>query len=139
MVLLPPRGRISVIHVEDLGRLLLALIDPGCPDRLMVEPDDGRHTGWSHEEFGQALGRAVGRRVVTLTMPRSLVRLGARIDGLFRGDSAKLTADRASYFCHPDWTVEPARGAPETLWRPAIGTEQGLTETARWYRAEGWL
>ena len=27
-VLLPPEGRLSLIHVDDLGRLLLALADP---------------------------------------------------------------------------------------------------------------
>jgi len=138
IVLLPPRGRLSVIHVDDLARLLLALTDPAMPD-MLVEPDDGREGGWSHEEFGQALGRAVGRRVVTLSTPRSLLRLGARIDGLARGKAAKLTADRVSYFCHPDWTVHPSRGAPEELWLPIIGTDEGLASTARWYRGEGWL
>jgi len=138
IVLLPPRGRLSVIHVDDLARLLLALTDPAMAD-MLVEPDDGREGGWSHEEFGQALGRAVGRRVVTLSTPRSLLRLGARIDGLARGKAAKLTADRVSYFCHPDWTVHPSRGAPEELWLPIIGTDEGLASTARWYRGEGWL
>ena len=139
LVLLPPTGRLSVIHVGDLARLLLALTDHSCPERLLVEPDDGRQGGWSHAEFGQALGRALGRRVMTLSMPQSILLLGARIDGLVRRDKAKLTADRAAYFCHPDWTVEPSRGAPESLWRPAIDTEQGLAETARWYRAQAWL
>ncbi len=139
LVLLPPTGRLSVIQVGDLARLLLALADRSCPRRLLVEPDDGRHGGWSHAEFGQALGRAVGRRVMTLSMPQSILMLGARIDGLVRRDKAKLTADRAAYFCHPDWTVEPSRGAPEMLWRPSVDTDQGLAETARWYREQGWL
>jgi nucleoside-diphosphate-sugar epimerase len=139
LVLLPPTGRLSVIHADDLARLLLALADPACPQALLVEPDDGRHGGWRHDEFGQALGRAIGRRVMTLSMPQSILMLGARIDGLVRRDKAKLTADRAAYFCHPDWTVEASRGAPETLWKPRIDTDQGLADTARWYREAGWL
>ena len=139
LVLLPPAGRLSVIHSVDLAQLLLALAEPACPDRLAIEPDDGREGGWSHAEFGQALGRAVGRRVMTLSMPQSILMLGARIDGLVRRDKAKLTADRAAYFCHPDWTVEASRGAPEALWKPRIDTDKGLAETAKWYREAGWL
>ena len=138
IVLLPPKGRLSVIHVDDLARLLLALVDPAMPD-MLLEPDDGRDGGWTHEQFGRALGRAVGRSVMTLSTPRALLRLVARIDGLARGQGAKLTADRVSYFCHPDWTVHPSRGVPNTLWMPAIETQQGLADTARWYRSEGWL
>ena len=139
LVLLPPGGRLSVIHADDLGRLLLALADPGAPNGLLVEPDDGRHRGWSHEEFGQALGRALGRRVVTFSTPRAILNLGAGIDRLVRRASAKLTPDRVAYFCHPDWMVDPGRGAPETLWRPEIDTETGLADTAKWYRQQRWL
>jgi len=138
-VLLPPEGRLSVIHVEDLARLLLALADPSAPKGLLIEPDDGRHQGWRHAEFGMALGRALGRRVMTLPTPRPLLNFGARIDRLARRDKAKLTADRVAYFCHPDWLVDPGRGAPETLWKPEIETEQGLKSTANWYREAGWL
>jgi uncharacterized protein YbjT (DUF2867 family) len=138
-VLLPPEGRISLIHVDDLSSLLLALADPSAPKGLLVEPDDGRHRGWSHEEFGLALGRALGRRVVTLSTPRPILNLCAWIDRLARGDKAKLTADRVAYFCHPDWMVDPGRGAPEALWKPEVDTEQGLGKTANWYREQGWL
>lgn len=138
-VLLPPEGRLSLIHVDDLARLLLALADPAATKGLLVEPDDGRHRGWSHEEFGRTLGKALGRRVVTLSTPRPILSLCARLDRLARGDRAKLTADRVAYFCHPDWMVDPGRGAPEGLWRPEIDTELGLAETAKWYREAGWL
>ena len=138
-VLLPPEGRISLIHVDDLGRLLLALADPTAPKGLLIEPDDGRHRGWGHAEFGKALGRALGRRVVTLSTPRPILNFCAGIDRLVRRDRAKLTADRVAYFCHPDWMVDPGRGAPEGLWKPQIETEQGLRDTAAWYREQGWL
>jgi uncharacterized protein YbjT (DUF2867 family) len=138
-VLLPPEGRLSLIHVDDLARLLLALADPAAPKGLLIEPDDGRHGGWRHEEFGQALGRALGRSVVTLSTPRPILDLCSRVDRLVRRDKAKLTADRVAYFCHPDWMVDPGRGAPETLWKPEVHTEKGLTDTAKWYHEEKWL
>ncbi|WP_294119955.1 NAD(P)-dependent oxidoreductase [Sphingomonas sp.] len=138
-VILPPEGRLSLIHVDDLGRLLLALADPNAPKGLLVEPDDGRHGGWSHREFGQALGKAVGRSVATVSMSRPILDLVAKVDGWMRGSRAKLTADRVAYFCHPDWMVDPGRGAPEHLWKPQVETEQGLADTAKWYREAGWL
>jgi len=137
LVVLPPPGKLSLIHVDDLARLLLALAM--SDETLLVEPDDGRPGGWTHDEFAHALGRAVGRRVRTLSAPRIVLRLAARADTLFRGSGAKLTRDRAAYFCHSDWTVSPDRAAPAALWQPRIETEQGLADTARWYEAQRWL
>jgi nucleoside-diphosphate-sugar epimerase len=138
-VLLPPRGRVSLIHVDDLARLLLALTQRGVAKRLLLEPDDGRPDGWSHKEFAQALGRAVGRRNVSLSAPRPLLRVGAFLDGLFRRGRAKLTQDRAAYFSHPDWVAHPHNAPPSGLWHPQIETHQGLAATAAWYREQGWL
>jgi nucleoside-diphosphate-sugar epimerase len=138
-VLLPPRGRLAVSHAEDLARLLLTAAVSDSPLGATIEPDDGRPGGWSHEEFGKALGRAVGREVVTISTPRALLRAGALIDGLVRRRRAKLTSDRVAYFCHPDWTIASARAVSPTLWKPAIDTEKGLADTAGWYRAKGWL
>lgn len=139
VVLLPPRGRLSLLHADDLASLLLALAEPDAPSGLLVEPDDGRAGGWEHREFGKALGRAIGRRNLCLSTPRTLLRAGATVDRLMRRDKAKLTRDRAAYFCHPDWVVDPSRAAPADLWKPRIGTEEGLAATAAWYREQGWL
>ncbi|HEY6661935.1 MAG TPA: NAD-dependent epimerase/dehydratase family protein [Sphingomicrobium sp.] len=138
-VLLPPSGRVSLIHVDDLARLLLALIPRGTQKRLTVEPDDGTPGGWTHKDFARALGQAVGRRNLSLSTPRPLMRLGARLDRLLRRDRAKLTPDRAAYFSHPDWVVTSGRFPPPDLWHPRIETHQGLAATARWYGEHGWL
>jgi nucleoside-diphosphate-sugar epimerase len=134
IVMLPPRGRLSLIHVDDLARLLLALAEPSAPDALPVEPDDGRDGGWSHRVFAKALGEAVGRRLLTVPMSSPLLNGFARIDEMVRGERAKLTRDRAAYFCHPDWVADPARAAPKDLWQPEIATAEGLASTYRWYR-----
>lgn len=139
IALTPPGGRMSVAHVDDLARLLLTLAakdDHGS----IFEPDDGKPGGWTHAEFfGQAIGMAVGKRVTAIALPRPLLALAARADGLLRGAGAKLTPDRVGYICHPDWVSDPAKSPPADLWRPQIGTTEGLAQTAAWYRAEGLL
>ncbi len=139
-VLLPPEGRLSVIHADDLAGLLvtLARTQDHATHREIYEADDGRHGGWTHKTLARAIGRAVGRGgVLAVNMPATLVKIGARLDRLLRRDRARLTPDRASYFCHADWTARPAMHVPEAIWKPAIETEQGLMETAEAYRAAG--
>ncbi|MGJ8537480.1 MAG: NAD-dependent epimerase/dehydratase family protein [Parasphingopyxis sp.] len=139
LVILPPKGRTSLIHVEDLCRLILATIASDATISAFYEPDDGTRNGLSHVEFAHALGRAVDRSVRAVSMPAPLVRLGARLDRLFRGENAKLTPDRARYFCHSDWVANPALTPPADMWLPSIPYEAGLADTARWYREQGWL
>ena len=139
LVALPPRGRFSVIHVEDLCRLILALLD--APENIgsTYEPDDGREGGWDNRHFARTLGRLFGKRATTIAMPRLVLAGAARLDRLFRRGGAKLTPDRVSYFCHPDWVTRAERRPPATLWQPEVRTATGLKATAEWYRQHGWL
>jgi len=139
LVALPPKGRFSLLHVEDLCRLILALVDR--PDTFLktYEPDDGRPEGWDHRHFARTLGRVFGKRAATVAMPKMVMHGAARVDRLVRRARAKLTPDRVRYFCHPDWVVAAEARPPESLWTPAIRTPTGLKETASWYQAQGWL
>nr|WP_208402926.1 NAD-dependent epimerase/dehydratase family protein [Sphingomonas japonica] len=138
VVALPPPGRFSIVHVEDLARLLIALAQ-ATGDHSMYEADDGTPGGWTHVDFARALGRAVGQRVLPLSLPRAILALGARLDRMARGDKARLTPDRVGYLAHPDWAIDPAHRPPPSLWTPQVGTPQGLAATAMWYRAHGLL
>ena len=140
LVVLPPGGRFSVIHVEDLCRLILAVLDDDDSRSALYEPDDGTPGGWAHAEFARVLGIAFGRdRTRTLAAPRPGVQVAARLAKLLRGSKAKLTPDRARYFCHPDWVAAADRKPSPRLWQPKVETQAGLKATAEWYRAEKWL
>lgn len=135
---LPPKGRLSAIHAEDLARLIVAMVET-APARAFYEADDGQPDGWSHRDYAHMIGAAVGRNPLTLALPKAALNLGAALDGMFRGSKAKLTRDRVSYMTHPDWVIDPAKRPPASLWMPRISTADGLKATADWYRAEGWL
>src|SRR3546814_17208484 len=105
LVALPPRGRFSVIHVEDLCRLILAVIDEPETVAETYEPDDGSDNGWDHRHFARSLGRVFDKRATTLHMPKFLLRAAATLARLFRRKRAKLTPARVGYFCHPHWVV----------------------------------
>lgn len=138
VVPLPPAGRLSIIHGEDLARLLVTLAGGDSSAQATYEPEDA--TGaMRYADFARAIGHAVGRRIVPLPLPAPLLRLAARGDRLLRGTSAKLTADRVAYMLHPDWGADPSRHPPAALWTPRIGTAEGLSATAAWYRAHGLL
>ncbi|MDT8279723.1 MAG: NAD(P)-dependent oxidoreductase [Erythrobacter sp.] len=141
VVPLPPGGATSIIHVDDLAGLLVTLAGNAAPTRKKIhEPDDGREGGWSHKELAQAIGQAVGKRsVFALHLPRAVMQAAAAADRLLRGDRAKLTPDRVSYMCHPNWVARFDRAVPAAVWQPAIAGKDGLRATAQWYRREGWL
>jgi len=139
LMLMPPKGRVSVIHADDLARLLVALAHASAPVNWLIEPDDGKPGGWTHREFAKALAEAIGTKAAVISSPGILLRLAAHADQLFRGEKAKLTTDRAAYFSHRNWVVEPKRAALPELWRPEIDTVRGLRDTAAWYREKGWL
>ena len=138
-VTLPPAGKLSLIHVDDLARLLLAVIPFAEARAKIYEPDDGVAGGWTHQSFAKAIGWALGKNITTLSLPRGVMMAGAKLDRLFRGDKARLTADRVSYFCHPDWVADPERAVPPEIWQPKVTTREGLKATAEAYRMAGWL
>ncbi len=140
VMLLPPGGRLSVIHVSDLSALLLALTQERENSLTRTyEVDDGTPGGWDHRDFGVAIGRAVGRTVRTFATPQWLLNVAARTDRMVRGRNAKLTPDRVDYFCHPDWVVAKRKQPPKRLWLPQVKTQDGLAATAAAYREKGWL
>ena len=137
----PPRGgRASIIHVDDLARLLLALVPGGeSVSHQMFEPDDGHKHGWSHYELARAVGWAMGRRPWVVHLGRASLDRAARIDRMVRGAKARLTPDRVGYMSHPDWVVSPFQRPPAVLWHPEIPTREGLKQVAKWYRDHRWL
>lgn len=136
-VTVAPPGRISLIHVDDLARALLALAGGG-PSRAIVEIDDGGN-GVSHREFGLAIAHGLGRAgVVTVPLPARLLAPAALALALI-SRKAKLTPDRAAYIAHPDWVARGGNAALAGLWAPRYDLAKGIADTIAGYRSRGWL
>jgi uncharacterized protein YbjT (DUF2867 family) len=141
VVPMPPKGMTSIIHVEDLARLLVALA-PANPitKGQTYEPWDDNAFGYDHQELAKMIGEAMGRdQVFAPNLPEGLLRLGAQIDQAVRGRKAKLTPDRVGYMTHSDWVCDMKKAPPISIWQAVWGGEDGLKMTAEWYRREGWL
>jgi len=138
ILLLPPAGRLSLIEVRDLARLLLACARNPAK-RAIYEVDDGTVRGLPHKELARALGEAVGKRVLTLRMPSAALHAASLLDRSLRRGKAKLTRDRVRYFCHPDWVARRSMAPPARLWKPKTPYAEGLRLTAEAYREAGWL
>jgi nucleoside-diphosphate-sugar epimerase len=139
LVGLPPGGAFSVVHVEDLCRLMLAVLEDADSRSELYEPDDGRDGGWEHREFAHELGKVYGKKPMAFLLPRPVMRIGSAFDRLLHGKKAKLTPDRVGMYCHPDWVAAAERRPSPRLWTPQVPTEAGLEQTAAWYREQGWL
>lgn len=128
----PAAGRSSLIHVRDLARLLAALCgqEGDAYAGALWEVDDGTSGGLSHPDLAVAFGRALGRKVRAIPVPRALLMGIAALDAIARGRRAKLTADRVRYMCHPDWVADPSRKPPGEFWRPEIPADSGLAAIA---------
>ena len=136
-----PHARISLIHVDDLARALLALATTG-PSREILEIDDGSG-GYTHADHAAAIGRALGRsRVRMLPVGTGLLTSAAAVAtsiARMQGQLPKLSRDRARYLAHPDWVARGGNAALAGLWQPQIRLDAGMADTVRDYRKRGWL
>lgn len=141
LMMLPPAGRGSWIHVDDLAAALLSAATlADWPMAQLFEVAGEPSGGVSHVELARTIARAAHRADARqISAPAWLVRLAARGDRLVRRDRAKLTPDRAHYMVHPDWVSRAAHAIPPSLWQARIPLADGLQATADWYRRHGWL
>ncbi len=99
--------------------------------------------GWSHREFAQALGAAVGRQVRALSLPPRLLHAARRpasrsLDPPRQGEADRRTGC-AGFAIPTGWRGPSGSPRPVSVWHPAVATPGGLRATADWYRASGWL
>lgn len=139
-----PKGRISILHVDDLAAALLRLTTAG-PSGVVLEIDDGAGdalNGYSHADFARAIGLGLNRSLFVLPVPEAALRLGADVATFaarLRGTMPQLSHDRARYIAHPDWVARGGNATLAGLWSPKLDAAAGIADTVAGYRAKGWL
>ena len=134
-------ARLSLIHVADLAEALaLALDQPPPPSTYEI--DDGREGGYSYRDMADAAGRALGRRPLSLAVPRAVMAAIARVNAIghsLGGSVQILTPGKVREIFHSDWTAHDRRLAAALGFRPRFDLATGFSETILWYRRQGWL
>ena len=131
-----PAQRLSLVHVRDLAAGLLAAADRG---------KGGQKYHLAHAEVITARGladrveEAVGAPALALGIPPAAVRIGAAISETLTGGRSIFHRDKAAEMLAEGWACEVGAAERELGWAAKIGHVDGLLETARWYRKQGWI
>jgi nucleoside-diphosphate-sugar epimerase len=135
--------RLSLIHVEDLGRFAAASAGSAVARGQTWELDDGATEGHSWNDLTAAAARALGTHARALTIPKAFLTVMARGNALkaaWTGKPQMLVPHKLPEVLHADWLCHhrpPADAGTE--WQPQWAIGPGFAETVRWYRQEGWL
>jgi uncharacterized protein YbjT (DUF2867 family) len=139
-----PKGkgaRLSLIHVQDLAEVLALALAGSFPSSV-YEIDDGHPGGYGYGDMAEAAGRALGRRLTRVPVPRPVMAAVAGLNSLGQalGGSVRiLTAGKVAEIFHTDWVANDRRLAATTGFRARYDLWTGFEDAVRWYRAEGWL
>lgn len=129
----------SLIHVHDAVQALLA---------AGGTPRAGRTYCVTHpqvvtwREFALAVGQALGRRPMLLSIPRLVagaVAAGSELVAAVSGTAAILNRDRVREMTQRRWVCDGSRAISELNLAPAFDMARGVAQTADWYEEAQWL
>ena len=134
-----PDRPVQLIHVRDLAAALIAAADSNVSGRVyhVAEP---RIRPWS--EVAALIARAVGRVPVGVPIPRSLLRFAALMSetgARATGRATIFNREKVRELLAPGWICTTDRAERELGFVASTPLEEGIRETAEWYRHEGWL
>jgi nucleoside-diphosphate-sugar epimerase len=128
-----PGARASLLHVDDLARAIVKLLDSAA--EATYELHDGHEAGYSWDEIAtlveQVAGRGAGWRV---KLPGGVLRAVATINLLaskLLGYRPMLTPGKVNELRHPDWVCDNTEISRDTGWQPLISLENGLSSILR--------
>jgi len=132
---------LSLIHVIDVCQAIWLALTRETRPQSTYFINDGQPVYYL-DEVTALLAEAVGTWTVPVLVPAIAVRLaegvltvGQRI-GLA---PSRLTADKLGELRKGTWTCSSDLITDTLGFKPEVPLRQGLSETAAWYRANGWL
>lgn len=143
--------RYSVIHADDLARLLI--LAGGQGKRLSSDaaageaPTEGIYFAAAEQhptyaELGRLVAVALGRKAVLVPTPPRSVWLAAGATELAAQLLRRpflLNVDKAREAWAGSWVCSAQRAADELGFRVGATLQQRFRQAAEWYRREGWL
>lgn len=128
-----PRGaRFSLLHIDELARLVADLLSGDAGWGAIHEPDDGRPGGYAWPDLLSAVAALRGRPVRCLRLPGSLLSVfgaGNALLARLLGRAPMLSPGKARELRWPDWVSAGNASLASCAWRPSIDLAAGLRST----------
>lgn len=128
---------LHLIYAPDLAAALVRAADGPTGTFAVADP---RVYAWS--EVVDEIATALGRRPLRLRLPVPLVRSFARVTeaiGHALGRVVTFNREKAEEMLAPGWVCELAGSEPFLDRAAATPLREGVAETVRWYKRQGWL
>jgi nucleoside-diphosphate-sugar epimerase len=134
----PLNRRIQMIHVGDLAEALVRAAQARATGIFHIaEP-----TAYTWAEMLDHVAAAVGRRGSRVRVPAALLKVaagGSQAAARLTRRPAVFDSEKALELLAAGWLCETDTARRKLGFEAVIPLPQGLRDTARWYRAHGWL
>ena len=134
-------NRVAGVYGPDLAEAIAAILEspPNAPAIWQISDGGGAYT-W--RDLLAALEQAAGRLLRIIPLPPPVWSALAAVAEAFAastGGEPLLDRSRVIEMRQPAWLADGSALQAATGWRPTVGIEQGIAETMRWYRQQGWV
>ena len=138
VVPLPGDGEqeLSLVFAGDLARALIAAAE--SPATLGGTYHAAHAEVVTARQLGEALGRALGRRIRCLRIPGAVLRVALRA-AHFVAPSDLPLPDKANELLAPAWRASSDAIRRDAGWHAETDLERGIATTLAAYRDAGWL
>ena len=123
-----PSQQFSLLHVEDLSRLVISLLNAKITNQLILEPDDGYIGSYDWRTIQNITSDYFGKKVRLVTLPSSMLLSTAHLNMLFSKlikYSPMLTPGKVRELVHDNWCSNTNSTIPQ--WSPTIDLKKGLS------------
>ena len=131
---------VSLIHVSDLiNGIMQASEHPIAVGQTYFISSERFYT-W--KELGEITAQIMGKKVLRIKIPKSFVYVistAAEFLSLFSTKPALLNIEKAKDMVQKFWIFKIEKAKIELGFKENMGIEDGISETIKWYRDQGWL
>jgi len=134
-----PSARLSLIHVEDLAKGVLAAGTAGRSGEayFLAHPE-----AVSSARLPQLFENALGRKVRGVRVPGALLKASASVSevwGALSGRMPVFNRGKVKELTASGWVCDTGKSKEELGFTADVDIEEGFDRTVRWYKEQGWL
>ena len=128
-------ARFSMIHVEDIARLVVCWLQCGPIENGIYSLHDGKREGYNWADVTTIVSRLCQRPVRAISIPGFVLSTPAWINRWLArrlGYAPMLTPEKLRELRHPDWVCDNDAIRRVLDWQPVLQLEDGLKNTPGW-------